>query len=55
MAGHSNGGQGLKQAVVPQKKRRRRRWVKSKAVQLHATEALGRIGGIAPTRSRPRH
>jgi hypothetical protein len=45
MAGYSNGGQGLKQAVMPQKKRtrRRRRRVKSKAVPLHATEALGRM------------
>jgi hypothetical protein len=29
--------------------------VKSKAVPLHAMEALGRRGGIAPTHSRPRH
>jgi hypothetical protein len=43
MAGHSNGGQGLKQAVMPQKKRTRKRRVKSKAVPLYATEALGRM------------
>jgi hypothetical protein len=29
--------------------------VKSKAVPLHAMEALGGRGGIAPTHSRPRH
>jgi hypothetical protein len=29
--------------------------VKSKAVLLHAMEALGGRGGIAPTHSRPRH
>jgi hypothetical protein len=29
--------------------------VKGKAVPLHATEALGGRGGIAPTHSRPRH
>jgi hypothetical protein len=29
--------------------------VKGKAVPLHAMEALGRRGGIAPTHSRPRH
>jgi hypothetical protein len=29
--------------------------VKSKAVPLHAMEALGGGGGIAPTHSRPRH
>jgi hypothetical protein len=29
--------------------------VKSKAVPLHAMEALGRRGGIAPTHSRPRY
>jgi hypothetical protein len=29
--------------------------VKDKAVPLHATEALGGSGGIAPTHSRPRH
>jgi hypothetical protein len=28
---------------------------KGKAVPLHAMEALGRRGGIAPTHSRPRH
>jgi hypothetical protein len=28
---------------------------KSKAVPLHAMEALGGRGGIAPTHSRPRH
>jgi hypothetical protein len=31
------------------------REVKSKAVPLHAMEALGGRGGIAPTHSRPRH
>jgi hypothetical protein len=33
-------------------------WVKSKkskAVPLHAMQALGGRGGIAPTHSRPRH
>jgi hypothetical protein len=30
-------------------------WVKGKAVPLHAMEALGGKGGIAPTHSRPRH
>jgi hypothetical protein len=29
--------------------------VKGKAVPLHAMEALGGRGGIAPTHSRPRH
>jgi hypothetical protein len=29
--------------------------IKSKAVPLHAMEALGGRGGIAPTHSRPRH
>jgi hypothetical protein len=29
--------------------------VKRKAVPLHAMEALGWRGGIAPTHSRPRH
>jgi hypothetical protein len=29
--------------------------VKSKAVLLHAMEALGGRGGIVPTHSRPRH
>jgi hypothetical protein len=29
--------------------------LKSKAVPLHAMEALGGRGGIAPTHSRPRH
>jgi hypothetical protein len=29
--------------------------VTSKAVPLHAMEALGGRGGIAPTHSRPRH
>jgi hypothetical protein len=29
--------------------------VKGKAVPLHAMEALGERGGIAPTHSRPRH
>jgi hypothetical protein len=28
---------------------------KAKAATLHATEALGWRGGIAPTQSRPRH
>jgi hypothetical protein len=28
---------------------------KSKAVPLHAMEALGERGGIAPTHSRPQH
>jgi hypothetical protein len=27
----------------------------NKAVSLHAMDALGGIGGIAPTHSRPRH
>jgi hypothetical protein len=31
------------------------RQAKAKAVPLHATKALGRRGGIAPTHSRPRH
>jgi hypothetical protein len=31
------------------------RELKAKAVPLHATEALGWRGGIAPTHSRPRH
>jgi hypothetical protein len=30
-------------------------WSKKKAVPLHAMEALGGRGGIAPTHSRPRH
>jgi hypothetical protein len=30
-------------------------YVKGKAVPLHAMEALGGRGGIAPTHSRPRH
>jgi hypothetical protein len=30
-------------------------YIKSKAVPLHAMEALGGRGGIAPTHSRPRH
>jgi hypothetical protein len=29
--------------------------VKKKVIPLHAMEALGRRGGIAPTHSRPRH
>jgi hypothetical protein len=29
--------------------------VKGKAIPLHAMEALGGRGGIAPTHSRPRH
>jgi hypothetical protein len=30
-------------------------YIKGKAVPLHAMEALGGKGGIAPTHSRPRH
>jgi hypothetical protein len=30
-------------------------WVKAKDVPLHATQALGGRGSIAPTHSRPRH
>jgi hypothetical protein len=32
-----------------------KQFVESKAVPLHAMEALGGRGGIAPTHSRPRH
>jgi hypothetical protein len=38
-----------------QERKKERKKKKGKAVPLHAMEALGGRGGIAPTHSRPRH
>jgi hypothetical protein len=44
-----------KRAVVKRGNNLHRLLFKGKAVPLHAMEALGGRGGIAPTHSRPRH
>jgi hypothetical protein len=51
----SSDGYDVRTALTFVTEKKRCQLLKAKAVPLHATKALGGRGGIAPTRSRPRH